>query len=117
MNTLVLLVFYIVVVCLYFFSILKFNKNISDTIYFGVRLHCPVRFTIHGCVLILCSIQVEIQDPEWYAPPMSLYIAVFLPAVNTSSQPVNLSGTMSGVVFTTSELGASRNFPICDIHL
>ena len=48
-NTFVLLVFYIVVACLYFFSILKFNKNISDTIYFGVRLHCPVRFTVHGC--------------------------------------------------------------------
>ena len=49
-NTFVLLVFYIAVACLYFFSILKFNKNISDTIYFGVRLHCPVRFNIHGCI-------------------------------------------------------------------
>ena len=54
-NTFVHLVIYILVVCLYFFSILKFNKNISDTIYFGVRLHCPVRFTVHGCTLYLCN--------------------------------------------------------------
>ena len=43
--------------------------------------------------------------------------AAFLPAVNTTSQPGNLSRTVSQVVFTTGELGASRNFPICDLHL
>ena len=32
-------------------------------------------------------------------------------------QPVNLSRTVSWVVFMTDELGASRNFPICDLHL
>ena len=40
-----------------------------------------------------------------------------LPAANTTSQPVNLSKKVSCVVFTTRELGASRNFPICDLHL
>ena len=47
--TFMLLVFYIVVLCLYFFSIPIFNTNVSDTIYIGVRLHSPVRFTVHGC--------------------------------------------------------------------
>ena len=43
--------------------------------------------------------------------------AAFLPAVNMSSQPVNLSRMVSRVIFTTGELGASRNFPICDLNL
>ena len=45
------------------------------------------------------------------------HYAAFLPAVNTTSQPVNLSRTVSQVVFMAGELGASRNFPICDLHL
>ena len=48
-NTFILLVFYIVALCLYFFSTIIFNQNVSHTIYFGVRLHCPVRFyTFYG---------------------------------------------------------------------
>ena len=43
--------------------------------------------------------------------------AVFLLAVNMSSRHANLSRTMSRVVFTTPELGASRNFPICNLQL
>ena len=35
-NTSLLLVLYIVVVCFYFISRLIFNKNVSDTIYIGV---------------------------------------------------------------------------------
>ena len=50
-NTFLLLVFYIVVVCLYFISTLIFNKNVSDTIHIGIRQDCPVRFTVHGCIL------------------------------------------------------------------
>ena len=49
-NTFILLVFCVLVVCLYFFSTLIFNTNVSDTIYIGVRLHCPVRFSVHGCM-------------------------------------------------------------------
>ena len=43
--------------------------------------------------------------------------AAFLPAVNTTSQPVNWSRTVSQVVYTTRELGASRDFPNFDLHL
>ena len=43
--------------------------------------------------------------------------AAFLPAINTTSLPVNLSRSVSRVVFTTHGLGATRNFPICDLHL
>ena len=43
--------------------------------------------------------------------------AAFLPAINTGSQPVKLSRMVSQVVFTDRELGVSRNFPICDLHL
>ena len=45
------------------------------------------------------------------------YHAVFLPAVHTISQPVNLSRTVSLVVYTTGELGTSRDFPNFDLHL
>ena len=48
-NTFILLVFYIIVECLYFFSTLIFNTNVSDTIYICVRLHYPVQFTVHRC--------------------------------------------------------------------
>ena len=44
-------------------------------------------------------------------------IAAFLPAVNTTTQPVNLSKTVSQVVFIIHELGASRDFPNFDVHL
>ena len=43
--------------------------------------------------------------------------AAFLLAVNTTSQPVNLSRTVSQVVYTTGELGVTRNFPNFDLHL
>ena len=43
--------------------------------------------------------------------------AAFLPAVNTTSQPVNLPRTVSQVVHTTGELGVTRNFPNFDLHL
>ena len=39
------------------------------------------------------------------------------PAVNTTSQPVNWSRMVSRVVYTTGELGASRDFPNFDLHL
>ena len=42
--------------------------------------------------------------------------AAFLPAINTTSQPVNWSRTVSPVVYTTGELGASRDFPNFDLH-
>ena len=42
--------------------------------------------------------------------------AAFLPAVNTTSQPGNLSRTVSPVVYTTGDLGASRDFPNFDLH-
>ena len=51
-NTFLLLVFYTVVVWLYFISTL-INKNVSDTIYIGVREDCPVRFTVHGCNVVI----------------------------------------------------------------
>ena len=43
--------------------------------------------------------------------------AAFLPAVNTTSQPVNWPRTVSQVVYTTGELGASRDFPNFDLQL
>ena len=43
--------------------------------------------------------------------------AAFLLAVNTTSQPVNWSRTVSQVVYTTRELGTSRDFPNFDLHL
>ena len=45
----------VVVGCLDFFSKLMFNTNVSDTIYIGVRLHCPVQFTVHGCTAQLVN--------------------------------------------------------------
>ena len=60
-NTFILLVFYVVVVYLYFFSTLIFNTNVSDTICIGVRLHCPVRFTIHGCSSGILPVNAHIK--------------------------------------------------------
>ena len=54
----------------------------------------------------------------WYIVNLNLTAdAAFLPAVNTTSQPVNLSRTVSQVVYTTGELGVTRNFPNFDLHL
>ena len=46
-----------------------------------------------------------------------LNYAAFFTAVNTTLQPVNWSRTVSQVVYTTRELGASRDFPNFDLHL
>ena len=51
------------------------------------------------------------------SPAHYLAYVAFIPAVNTTSQPVNWSRTVSRVVYTTGELGASRDFPNFDLHL
>ena len=67
---------------------------------------------------IIFSSTVRREAVHDLLPVLALYTpAAFLPAVNTTSQPVNLSRTVPQVVYTTGEFGVSRNFPVCDLYL
>ena len=69
------------------------------------------------CNINACAINTNYVRKEPYVTLPPKANAAFLPAVNTTSQPVNWSRTVSPVVYTTGELGASRDFPNFDLHL